>query len=259
MGHIQSVHNWHASDACGGAYEKLLRALGTDEFGATAREAVLSLTDGLRRLYLFEIQGKDNAELRYWSAEPGLDELIPIYQKCYLPVDPVHEACRAAPAKSDMALQRVRPIDIAQANFRRRFFDQPGIIERVSIVQHADEGWRVMNLARHESDGCFSDREIDALVGLACLVLPMLPLARGKVATARQLSVVQLEERFAGRYPALTNRERQVCARAAIGMTVEATALDLGIAKTSVLTYRQRAYQRLSITSPFELSSLVTH
>ena len=51
----------------------------------------------------------------------------------------------------------------------------------------------------------------------------------------------------------------EVCARAAIGMSVEATALDLGIGKSSVLTYRQRAYQRLQVTSPFELSSLVTH
>jgi DNA-binding CsgD family transcriptional regulator len=40
---------------------------------------------------------------------------------------------------------------------------------------------------------------------------------------------------------------------------VEATALDLGIAKTSVLTYRRRAYHRLSVTSPYQLCSLVSH
>ena len=42
-------------------------------------------------------------------------------------------------------------------------------------------------------------------------------------------------------------------------MSVEATARELGIAKTSVLTYRQRAYQRLGVASPFELCALVTH
>ena len=41
-------------------------------------------------------------------------------------------------------------------------------------------------------------------------------------------------------------------------MSVEATAADLGIAKTSVLTYRQRAYQRLAVTSPVALRALVT-
>ena len=68
-----------------------------------------------------------------------------------------------------------------------------------------------------------------------------------------------LEERFAARCPALTPRERQVCARAALGMSVEATALDLAIAKTSVVTFRQRAYRRLGVTSPFELCRLVAN
>ena len=53
--------------------------------------------------------------------------------------------------------------------------------------------------------------------------------------------------------------ERQVCARAAIGLSVEATAIELGIAKTSVVTFRQRAYRRLGVTSPFELCGLVAH
>jgi len=57
----------------------------------------------------------------------------------------------------------------------------------------------------------------------------------------------------------LTRREREVCARAAVGMTVEATALDLGISRTTVLTYRQRAYARLGVTSPIELRALITH
>eukprot|EP01035_Chromulina_nebulosa_P033610 gene33611-45009_t len=82
----------------------------------------------------------------------------------------------------------------------------------------------------------------------------MLPLNRNRTDKLRQLTVSQMEERFAARFPALTRRERQVCARAAIGMTVEATALDLAIGKTSVLTYRQRAYGRLNVTSPFQLS-----
>ena len=68
----------------------------------------------------------------------------------------------------------------------------------------------------------------------------------------------ELEERFADRCAGLTARERQVCARASRS-SVEKTALELGIGKTSVLTYRQRAYQRLGVTSPFELCALVTH
>jgi DNA-binding CsgD family transcriptional regulator len=132
-------------------------------------------------------------------------------------------------------------------------------VERISIIQRGADAWRVINVARHASDGRFSDREIGSLIGLACLVLPMLPLSRRGTHAPRPPTVRELEERFANRCASLTPRERQVCARAAVGMSVEATALELGIGKTSVLTYRQRAYQRLRVASPFELCGLVTH
>ncbi|MEP7313649.1 MAG: LuxR C-terminal-related transcriptional regulator, partial [Pseudomonadota bacterium] len=131
--------------------------------------------------------------------------------------------------------------------------------ERVSVIQRGGDAWRVMSVARHSSDGCFADSEIGALIHLACLVLPMLPLNRNRPTASTQLTVEQLENRFAIRFEALTVRERQVCARAALGMSVDSTAVDLGIARTSVLTYRRRAYQRLCVKSPFELCALVTH
>jgi DNA-binding CsgD family transcriptional regulator len=116
-----------------------------------------------------------------------------------------------------------------------------------------------MNVARRASDGAFSPGEVESLVGLACLVLPMIPLSRERPTAAAQLSVQDLEARFALHCEALTLRERQVCARAATGMGVEATAMELGIASSSVLTYRQRAYQRLGVASSLELRALVTH
>src|SRR5690606_9191329 len=73
------------------------------------------------------------------------------------------------------------------------------------------------------------------------------------------LSVEELEQRFARRFVLLSPRERQVCARAAAGLGVAETARELGIAETSVLTYRQRAYQRLRVASSLALRALVTH
>jgi DNA-binding CsgD family transcriptional regulator len=40
------------------------------------------------------------------------------------------------------------------------------------------------------------------------------------------------------------------------GMTSEGIALDLGIALSSVLTYRKRGYARLGVTSQAELFAL---
>ena len=40
-------------------------------------------------------------------------------------------------------------------------------------------------------------------------------------------------------------------------MTAEGAALELGIAISSVLTYRKRAFRRLGVTSAAELAPLV--
>jgi DNA-binding CsgD family transcriptional regulator len=259
VSNIREIKSWRAPTAIGAHYERLLGAIGTEDFGPTVRDSVMSVTAGARRIYLYEATGPEDTSLQYFHGEPGLVELFPAYRKWYLRLDPVGDAYRAAPDCSNVVMQRIYPSDIASSGFRRRFFDDAGIVERISIIQRGADAWRAINVARHASDGCCSDEELNSLIGLACLFLPMLPLNRKRKSAPVPLSVEQLEERFASRYRALTLRERQVCARAALGMSVEATALDLGIAKTSVLTYRQRAYQRLGVASPFELCALVTH
>jgi len=257
--HIQKIETWRMSASVAPVYERLLAAVGAEEFGSTVREAVLASTSGARRVYLFEAWDRERSDLQYYQGEAGLADLLPVYTKSYRRIDPLCDAYQAAPRPGDTAMLRLRPQDIASHGFRRRFFDDAGIVERVSIIQRGGEGWRVLNVARHQSDGFFSDDELDGLVGLAFLALPMLPRNRARAMSVARLTVDQLEQRFARRFDSLTERERQVCARAAVGMTVEATSIDLGIAKSSVLTYRQRAYKRLRISSPYELCSLVTH
>ena len=258
MSDIRQIKDWRVPTKLAAVYEKLLTAIGTDAFGATVRDSVLSVTAGARRIYLFEAKSCEDSTLQYSFCEPAVVDLFPAYRKWYLRRDPVGDAFCAAPKHSDVALQRVRPTDISPPSFRRRFFDDAGIVERISVIQRGDDAWRGINVARHASDGCCSDEELGSLIGLACLLLPMLPLNRRRTPPA-QPTVAELEARFADRCADLTRRERQVCARAALGMSVEGTALDLDIAKTSVLTYRQRAYQRLRVASPVELRALVSH
>ena len=259
MPEIMRINQGPGLGVIAGAYEKLLAGIGTEEFGSTVRDTMSSVTAGIRRVYLFEATGREASTLQYYSCEPALVELFPAYADRYIRLDPVADAYSAAPASNDMALLRIRPADIASRAYRQRFFDDGGIIERVSIIQRGAADWRVVNLSRHVSAGYFSDVELTALVQLAALALPMLPLNRRGALSGTRLTVSQMEDRFANRFPQLTAREIQVCARAANGMSVEATALDLGIAKTSILTYRQRAYHRLNVTSPYELCSLVAN
>lgn len=259
MADIWRVTDWRLPAAMGSIYQTLLGAIGSDEFGATMRQCVETLTSGARRLYLFEASARGEDDLRYYHCEPHIADQLPAYALHYRRLDPIEDLYGAAPAVGDLAIQRVHPSDIASAGFRRRFFDAPGIVERVSVIQRSKTGWCGMNLSRHISKGPLSDSELDAIAGLARLALPMLPLTRTKAAAENALTPVHLEDRFALRCPSLTQRERQVCARAAFGMSIEATALDLGIAKTSVLTLRQRAYRRLGAASSRELLWLVAN
>lgn len=258
MSYIRKIDDWRIPASMGTAYERLLETVGTDQFGAAIHDSVISVTGGARRIYLFEATGRENSNLQYFFGEPRLEALFPAYSQYFHNVDPVCDAYNAAPSLSDVAIQRIQPSDVAPEDFRRRFFDQAGIVERVSIIHRGAAAWRVMNVSRHRSSGVFSDRELEALVGLACLALPMLPLNRRRAA-ARMPCTAEVERRLGYLYPCLTQREQQVCARASVGMSVEATALDLGIAKTSVMTYRKRGYQRLCISSVHELCALVLH
>ena len=259
MADIWQVTDWRLPTAVVPSYERLIAAIGSEDFGATVRHCVETLTLGARRLYLFEAAGRGDSALRYCHCEPRIAELLPAYSLLYEGLDPIGDLYQAAPRAGDLAIQLVRPEDIVSADFRRRFFDEPGIVERLSLIQRGAKGWRGLNVARHASEGVFSEREIDGIAALARLALPMLRVARPAWTGNRALTAAQLEERFARRWPRLTPRERQVCSRAAIGMSVEATAIELWIAKTSVVTFRQRAYRRLGVTSPFELCGLVAN
>ena len=51
MAEIWRVTDWRLPAAIGPVYHTLIGAMGSDEFGATIRQAVDTLTTGARRLY----------------------------------------------------------------------------------------------------------------------------------------------------------------------------------------------------------------
>lgn len=71
------------------------------------------------------------------------------------------------------------------------------------------------------------------------------PAARREISA----TLMKLERR-------LTPREIEVCSAILLGKSVEAIGLDMGIAMSSVTTYRKRAYRRLGISSQSQLFAL---
>src|SRR5690606_16260279 len=116
------------------------------------------------------------------------------------------------------------------------------------------------NFYRLQDSGRFSAEDLDRLRELLPLVSHLIAahhrLLPARPAGSAQSVIHSIISRAVPPFDKLTNREREVCARILLGFSSEAIALDLGIAPSSVTTYRKRSYEKLGITGQSELFSL---
>ncbi|HWK47061.1 MAG TPA: helix-turn-helix transcriptional regulator [Stellaceae bacterium] len=162
--------------------------------------------------------------------------------------------------RPSMLVRRVLASAIPDIEYRWQCYDKPSFAEKIAIARPTTEGWNVM---------CFYRRSITAsdelrrLVDFAAIAVPAV---RSHVKALRQrgvpsaaapmappMPVDRLLPRLTRRFPGLTERERSVCAWTLLGATAQSIGIELGIATTTVLTYRRRAYQRLGIANAHEL------
>jgi DNA-binding CsgD family transcriptional regulator len=261
MSQLRSFLGLRGSTGIDGAYRRFVEAFGRADLG-TAVDAAFSAIAPIDRFYVYD-QMPDFATpptilaARYESC---LADRVHHWSDRFRFTDPVRKALAAAQEPGAMVVLKVGPGDISEADYRIPFFDKAQIVERLSIVQRQADRWLVVHAARRRATGPFGERDVAAMAGLAQLVLP-LALRQRDLLVRRQRPdawrAEDLERRFVWLCPKMTRRERQVCARALLGMTTEATALDLGIGGASVQTYRRRAYARLGISSSYQLARLL--
>lgn len=259
IGHV------HQATLTGGvidAYREFIGALDSDAPERRMDRAISSIAP-IDRFYVSErAKPAGRPNLIAHKTESMLAGRIGDYMDRYFRRDPVAQAIEAATEGGPIVVLRVGPEDIDEAEYRRPFFEEAAIVERVSFVHRVADRWLIMNVARRTPLGAFSDVELSDLANLSLLLLPLAARQASKLRSAARpdpVSTQVLEDRFQDKFPALTPRERQVCARTALGMTSEATALDLGIGIGSVQTYRKRAFQRLQISTAFQLAHLIMH
>lgn len=158
---------------------------------------------------------------------------------------------------------------------RARVYQAHGMAERISVVDRDADGTFAVNLYRHEHQPHFTDAQI---AGFEMLALSILELARKHIAlsggsgearvhapelpcplekAASAMPAGRIRERLLALAPELTARELDVCVRLLQGMTQEGIASDLGVAFTTVKTYRNRAYTRLGVHFRNELFARV--
>lgn len=155
---------------------------------------------------------------------------------------------------------RYRSDQIPDPAWRREIYQRNELCERLTFLFTPVRGRVIgLNLFRRATRGRFGDGELEQLSAYAPVLSQISRLLlRPRLSTGTASERIALFEHTAAlRFPELTLRERQVCARIAAGITNEGIAVQLGIAPSSVHTLRKRAYARLGICDRLRLSELL--
>lgn len=160
---------------------------------------------------------------------------------------------RDAHALRHVVVHHMAADEIADPEYRHVCYAVNGIADRLCVLAAVAPGqWLGVNLYRNRSHERYSAGETGVLRGLAPLLAQAAAQHYGLA--PRRGSV---PERLRAAAPALTEREVQVLALLAEGVTVDGVAAQLGVKPTSVVTYRNRGYHRLGIHSRRELYARV--
>ncbi|RFC62291.1 LuxR family transcriptional regulator [Fulvimarina endophytica] len=165
--------------------------------------------------------------------------------------DPLAEARRATPPGQGF-VRRIPAEAINLGAYRNLCFDRPRFAEKICFGWCRADDALVVSFYQRRDAGSPDMAQLGALAqlamtGLSRLTQPPAPL------------LPELRDRLAQAYPALTVREREICARTLSGQTARAIADDLALGTSTVLTYRQRAYQKLGMRKSNDLLAAILH
>lgn len=218
----------------------LVEAVGTPVFGTLMLDAARSVA-GVDEIFAYHVRdGERPVALSSISERGDHDRRARHYAERFYHHDPVvHARQHTAAGRGFIAC--VRAAEIVLSDYRAICFEQPRFADKLCF------GWRGAGRAIVLS--FYRRRDSEGTAALAALAnVGLTALARQAVPASESNLVERLETRIARAFPALTLRERQVAARTIAGWTAERTADALHIRPSSVLTYRQRAYQRLGFS-----------
>lgn len=246
-------------DAPSMALASAVAALGGESFAA-ALLAALNARVAVDHVCLMRFADRARPPVLESASWRGGEHVASV-QQAYLAGQYRHDPNLRVPAQAGVQVLLQRRAAIGQTSYRDACYGRSGLLERLTVAT-GDSGQLIaLNLYRLESSGPFSDDDraaIEALAQLlAALALKHVAILRMRLRSRDRGDRTEgAAARLSAICGALTRREREVLARVLVGMTSEGIALDLGIALTSVLTYRRRGYARVGVSSQAELFAL---
>lgn len=213
--------------------EACLAELGRDTFAPVFAEFVQTL--GVDQIMVFSIE-PDRARCllsRHFGNAGLAGKLASAYLDGWYREDPLLPKLLAAPSDT-VTLHRLDGIEAEMsAEYRRIFFDKAGMAAKATAVAASEDLRLFVSLYQTRPDAAPVDADLARLAGR----LALLHFGRTQE-TGMPLPLAALSE-----------REQAVCLGILSARKAEAIAADLGVATSTVITYRKRAYAKLGITS----------
>jgi DNA-binding CsgD family transcriptional regulator len=222
----------------------LMDAVGTSGFGPHLLHAAQQC-DFVEEVFAYRIsEGGEPDILASSSGLERAEERADYYARRFYRHDPARSLWMKTSVGSVFA-GRIGAEQIPLYDYRAICFERPHFVDKLSFGWRGRDQSLFFSLYRsREGDDCALAR----LSGLASVALAA--MARAPVPIEAQSDPVErLSQRLLRSFPQLSARELEVCARTLTGHRAERIAADLGISRASVLTYRQRAYQRYGFSS----------
>jgi DNA-binding CsgD family transcriptional regulator len=176
-------------------------------------------------------------------------------------VDPSLSALKGRSLQSAYVVKM--QIDDIQDRQYRCCFGQTHVQERMSYFCGDGSDLYQLSIFRRTGMRPFSATDMTQFSGLAQFVVASAAkhemFRQAAAGIPRHMDLAAIEQLLRHVPGELSRREVQVCARVITGMTIDQTAIDLAIKRTSVVTYRQRAYEKLDISRQNELVALINN
>jgi len=242
--------------------EDMVAALGTSKMADTIFDAVSAATPICEfSAWIWPETGSPHA-IACGGIASGCLERTRNYEDRYFSFDPVRPTIGSAD-HSDWIMKTVDPRSIRHYRYLQECYVKPAFVEKLTIARWSHASWYVFNVYRNQQIGRFRPEELERISDFSRLFLPLLAKHHELTSTPLELShskrarVDRLSRELQSLNSSLTPRELSVCAYTVAGITAQTTAKELGIKVSSVLTYRRRAYARLSVSSGYDIAALL--
>lgn len=260
---VQRLEGWTVTVPPFGDLGRMIGAIGRDGFVGTVLD-LLNDAVGVDHISLLRLNAEGSVDF-HGATSIGGPQVTEAPARQYFfrfsHLDPIRAIGRVGLADGTGLLIRLHASDVLDPLYRQECWVSPDIGERLTLYAVVDRRIHQINLYRSSNRARFDEDAGRSFVSAAAVLLPSFARHAEFVTgpddqNGARMSLETLKHRVEQLNGSLSDRELEVCARALYGQSIEGTALELGIGRTSVVTYRRRAYGKLRISCHNELFAL---